>query len=61
MKGLVPVLGAGGIFAGCALGGLLAGIAIGRWTGQALWTIGGLFAGIAVGGYSAVRLLMRSM
>jgi hypothetical protein len=58
---MLPVLAAGGTFTVAALAGLLVGIWLGRTTGQPLWVIGGLLAGIAVGGYSAFRLLLRSM
>ncbi|HEU5480864.1 MAG TPA: AtpZ/AtpI family protein [Candidatus Tumulicola sp.] len=61
MNGVVPVLAAGGTFAIAVLAGLMAGIWLGRLTGHELWVAGGLFAGMAVGGYSAVRLLLRSM
>ena len=61
MNGIVPVLAAGGSFAVAALGGLFAGIWLGRMTGQQLWVVGGLLVGIAIGGYSAFRLLLRSM
>lgn len=61
MKGVVPVLAAGGTFAVAALAGLIAGIWLARSTGNGLWVAGGLFAGMAAGGYSAVRLLLRSM
>lgn len=61
MKGLTPVLAAGGTFAVTVLLGLFAGVAIGRHTGQPLWALGGLLAGVGIGGYSAVRLLLRSL
>jgi len=61
MKGVVPVLAAGGTFAAAALAGLIAGVWISRSTGNGLWVAGGLFAGMALGGYSAMRLLLRSM
>ena len=61
MKGILPVLAAGGTFAMTALAGLAAGIWLGRATGAPLWALGGLMAGIAAGGYSAYRLLMRSL
>ena len=61
MKGLAPVLAAGGTFTVSVLIGLWAGAAIGRQTGQPLWALAGLLAGVGIGGYSAVRLLLRSL
>ena len=61
MNGVLPVLSAGATFAASALLGLVAGIWLTRSTGQALWVLGGLGAGIVLGGYSAYRLLRRSM
>ncbi|HTA38021.1 MAG TPA: hypothetical protein VK760_03035 [Candidatus Acidoferrales bacterium] len=61
MKGLMPVLGAGGAFAVTALAGLGAGVLIAQRTGQHMWVLGGLFAGLAVGGFSAFSLLRKSM
>lgn len=61
MKGVVPVLAAGGTFAICTLAGMAAGIWIGQRSGQQLWVLGGLLGGVAVGGYSAFRLLLRSL
>lgn len=61
MKGLAPVLAAGGTFAAAVLIGLFVGAAIGRQTGQPLWALGGLLAGVGIGGYSAVRLMLRSL
>jgi len=61
MKTMVPVLTAGGAFAGITLVGLLLGILLGQRTGQPLWAFAGLMAGLGLGGYSAVRLLMRSI
>ncbi len=60
MKGLLPVIGAGGTFAGSAVAGLLLGIWLAGRTGAQLWVLGGLFGGLFLGGYAAVRLLMRS-
>ena len=57
----MPVLAAGGSFAGCVLAGLLAGIWLGRATGSQMWVFGGFLAGMALGGYSAFRLLQRSL
>ena len=61
MKPLVPVLGAGGAFAGCALAGLAAGIFADERTGAHLFVVVGLFCGVLAGGYAAIRLLLRSM
>ncbi|HET9031201.1 MAG TPA: hypothetical protein VFN49_13595 [Candidatus Aquilonibacter sp.] len=60
MNELLPVIAAGGTFAGSTLAGLLIGIFIAGRTGQPLWAFGGLVAGLAVGGYSAARLLLRA-
>lgn len=60
MNELVPVIAAGGTFAGATLAGLLIGIFIGGRTGQPLWAFVGLIVGLAVGAYSAVRLLFRA-
>jgi hypothetical protein len=61
MKTMVPVLTAGGAFAAATLAGLLLGALVGQRTGQPLWAFAGLMIGLGVGGYSAVRLLMRSI
>jgi hypothetical protein len=61
VNAVVPVLAAGGTFAGTTLAGLLLGFWIGHATGQGLWVVGGLAAGVALGGYSAFRLLLRSL
>jgi len=61
MKSVLPVIGAGGVFAGGTLAGLVLGIWLGRQVGQPLWVFAGLLAGLAIGGYSAFRLLLRSM
>ncbi len=55
------VLAAGSTFAGVALAGLLVGILVGQRTAQPLWAFAGLMIGLGLGGYSAVRLLMRSI
>ncbi|HEX8806341.1 MAG TPA: hypothetical protein VF741_05290 [Candidatus Aquilonibacter sp.] len=55
------VLAAGGAFTGAALLGLVIGIFVGQRTAQPLWAFVGLMLGIGVGGYSAVRLLFRSI
>ena len=61
MKALLPVLVAGGTFAAAAVLGLAAGILAAGRLAQPLYAPAGLLIGAAVGGYSAVRLLMRSM
>jgi hypothetical protein len=61
MRSLVPLLGAGGAFAGATLAGLGAGILLGSHAGNAIWVLVGLFAGMGLGGYSAYRLLLRSL
>lgn len=61
MRSLVPLLGAGGAFAGATLAGLCVGILLGSRTGSAIWVLVGLFAGMGLGGYSAYRLLLRSL
>ena len=55
------VLTAGSTFAVTVLGGLLIGAVVGQRTGQPLWALAGLFVGLGIGGYSAVRMLMRSL
>ena len=61
MNPVLPVVTAGATFAMTTLLGLAAGIWIARVTGQGGWVLAGIFAGLAVGGYSAYRLLLRSM
>ena len=61
VKELLPILSAGGTFAMTTLLGLVAGIVIAQRTGQQLWVFGGLCAGLVLGGYTAYRLLTRSM
>lgn len=61
MKPILPVLGAGGAFAGTAVAGLLAGIWLGERLRVPFLAAAGLFAGLALGGYSAYRLLVRSI
>ena len=59
--GIAPVVAAGGAFAVTTLAGLLVGFWLTERTNVQMWTAGGLFAGLLVGGYSAYRLLMRSL
>ncbi|MGA8097174.1 MAG: AtpZ/AtpI family protein [Candidatus Cybelea sp.] len=61
MKPLLPVLVAGGTFAGAAVIGLLGGIAADRHFNQPLLVPAGLLLGAAVGGLSALRLIVRSI
>jgi hypothetical protein len=61
MKPLLPVLGAGGALAGAAVAGLLAGMWLAERAKVPILAAAGLFAGLALGGYSAYRLLLRSM
>ncbi|HET6276081.1 MAG TPA: AtpZ/AtpI family protein [Candidatus Cybelea sp.] len=61
MKPLLPVLGAGGAFAGTTVAGLLAGVWLAERLRMPIVAAAGLFAGLALGGYSAYRLLLRSM
>jgi F0F1-type ATP synthase assembly protein I len=60
VKEALPVIAAGGTFAGSTLAGLLIGIFIASRTGQPLWAFAGLILGLAAGAYSAVRLLFRA-
>jgi uncharacterized protein YneF (UPF0154 family) len=57
----MPVLAAGGAFAGCTLAGLLAGIWLDQRSGRGLWVLAGLLGGMALGAYSAFRLVMQSL
>ena len=61
MKPLLPVLGAGGAFAGATVIGLLAGVWLAERLKMPVAAAAGLFVGLALGGYSAYRLLLRSM
>jgi hypothetical protein len=61
MKQILPVLAAGGTFAGAAVLGLLAGIAVASRSGKPLFVPAGLLLGAALGGYSAIRVLLKSM
>lgn len=61
MKPLLPVLVAGGTFAGAAVVGLLAGIVAADKLGRPLLAPAGLMLGAALGGFSALRLLIRSI
>ncbi len=61
MKAALPVLFAGGSFAGAAILGLLVGIAAGQRLGAPLLAPAGLMLGVIAGGYGAFRLLAKSM
>lgn len=61
MKGVTPVLAAGGTFATATLAGLFAGVWLAQRTRTPIAAAAGLFIGLALGSYSAYRLLMRSM
>jgi outer membrane lipoprotein SlyB len=53
-------LTAGSTFAGGVVLGFLLGLAVAKWTGQALWTVAGLLLGAIAGGYAAVRELLEA-
>lgn len=61
MKPLLPVLVAGGTFAAAAILGLLTGVVVAGRAGEPLLVPAGLMLGAAIGGYSALRMLLRSM
>jgi hypothetical protein len=58
---VLPVLFAGGSFAGAAILGLLAGVVAGQRLSAPLLVPAGLTVGLIVGGYAALRLLAKSM
>ena len=60
MKSLLPIVAAGGSFAGGSVLGIGLGIVLARATGQQLWVLGGLLVGMALGAYAAVRLVVGS-
>lgn len=57
----MPVLAAGGTFAITTIAGLFAGAWLAARFNAPLVTVVGLFLGLALGGYSAFRMLMRSV
>jgi hypothetical protein len=57
----LPLIMAGGAFAAAAVIGLLCGVFAAGRIDEPLLVPAGLLLGSAVGGYSAVRLLFRSM
>ena len=61
MRVVLPVLFAGGSFAGAAILGLVFGVAAGQRLSAPLLVPAGLMLGLIVGGYAAVRLLAKSM
>jgi hypothetical protein len=61
VKAFLPVLFAGGSFAGAAILGLLVGVAASERLGVPLLTPAGLMLGLITGGYGALRLLAKSM
>jgi hypothetical protein len=61
MKTFLPVLAAGGTFAAAAIAGLIGGILLANQARQPLLAPVGLLLGAAIGGYSAVRVLLRSI
>jgi hypothetical protein len=61
VKTLLPVLAAGSAFAAAAIVGLLCGIVVAQRRGEPLYAPLGLMIGAAIGGYSAVRVLLKSM
>ncbi len=61
MKAFLPVLFAGGSFAGAAILGLLLGVAAAQRLSVPLLAPAGLMLGLIAGGYGAFRLLAKSM
>ena len=61
MKAVLPVLFAGGSFAGAAILGLLAGVVASQRLGVPLLAPAGLMLGLIAGVYGAFRLLAKSM
>ncbi len=60
MKNALPVIAAGGTFAGGTLAGLLIGIVISTRAHQPMWAFVGLLIGLGMGAYSAARLLFNA-
>ena len=60
MKELLPVVAAGGSFAGSAVLGALLGLLLASRTGQQFWVFAGLLLGMALGAYAAIRLVAGS-
>ncbi len=61
MNAVTPVLAAGGTFALSTIVGLFAGAWLAAHFHTPIIAVAGLFLGLAVGGYSAFRMLMRSV
>ncbi len=61
MRAILPVLFAGGSFAGAAILGLLLGIVATQRLNVPLLAPAGLTLGLIVGGYAAFALLAKSM
>jgi hypothetical protein len=61
VKAFLPVLFAGGSFAGAAILGLLLGVAAAQRLSVPLLAPAGLMLGLIAGGYGAFRLLAKSM
>ncbi|MBV8198872.1 MAG: AtpZ/AtpI family protein [Candidatus Eremiobacteraeota bacterium] len=61
MKAALPVLAAGGTFAATTVAGLCAGAWLAARMRAPVVVVAGLFLGLALGGYSAYRLLLRSI
>ena len=61
MKTLLPVIAAGGTFAGAAVIGLAIGVLLAGRRAEPLLAPIGLLLGAAVGAYSALRILAKSM
>jgi len=61
MKGAAAVIAAGSAFTGCALAGLVLGIALDRYLHQTFYIVVGLFAGVFLGGYAGIRLLLQAL
>jgi hypothetical protein len=61
MKGPPPVVVAGATFAAAAILGLVVGIFAAGRMAQPILVPAGLMLGLAIGGYSALRLIFRSL
>jgi hypothetical protein len=61
MKPLLPVLAAGGTFAGSAVIGLFIGVLVAQRSEEPLWAVAGLMVGAALGAVSALALLVKAM